>query len=293
MEEIISFESDGKMLRGILHLPQQKADVGVVFLHGWAGTRAGPHQMLVKAARRFCARGLPCLRFDFRGRGDSEGDPFKVDLMDHVADAAAAVRFLSGRVGNKRTLLVGICSGGEVAIGAATADRSIDGMVLWSVPTVVEEERNAQTTRRRKSAAALKQYARKLLRPETWRKIIRGEVRTDMVQRAVSGERLETEQRSARQLAFDWAGQFNKFRGAALFIYGTADPAAAQALRSYKTLCSDGALEAEFRLVEGANHGFYSTDWENQVFDITLSWIEAHYGPFPAPRENHNHQSRG
>jgi pimeloyl-ACP methyl ester carboxylesterase len=288
MEEIVSFESEGKTVRGILHLPDADATahVGIVFLQGWAGTRTGPHQMLLKAARRYCVLGIPCLRFDFRGRGDSEGNPFKIDLMDQVADAGAAVRFMRSRVGQERTALVGICSGAEVAIGAALSDPSIDGMALWSAPMVVEADRDAAERRRRRSSAALKEYAKKLLRAQTWRKILRGEVRTDMVRRAVSGMDLPTEQRSARQLAFDWAGQFALFHGGILFIYGSKDPTTPQAIASYKALCSGENIEAEFRIIEGANHGFYSSQWESQVFDTTLAWIEARYGPLPTPGDH-------
>lgn len=287
MEEIVSFDSEGKTVRGILHVPDGEAagKVGVVFLHGWAGTRIGPHRMLVKAARRFCDCGLVSLRFDFRGRGDSEGNPFTTDLMDQVADAANAVMFLRSKVGNEQTVLVGICSGAEVAIAAATSDPSIHGMALWSAPPVVEADNDADKMRRRRSSAALREYARKLLRPATWRKIIRREVRTDMVKRAVSGEQLSTEQRSERQLAFDWAGQFGKFRGGVLFIYGNRDPAMPQAMQFYQALCDGDSLQADFQLVEGANHGFYSTQWEKQVFDITLRWIQERYGPLCVPGE--------
>ncbi|NQT52088.1 alpha/beta hydrolase, partial [bacterium] len=52
MERPVTLESDQRLV-GVLHEPEGEAkNAGVVFVHGWAGYRGGPHRMFVEAARR-------------------------------------------------------------------------------------------------------------------------------------------------------------------------------------------------------------------------------------------------
>ena len=81
VETAVTFEREGARRVGVLHLPETRVgETGVVFLHGWSGCRLGPHRMFVTCARRLCATGVPCLRFDFGGRGDSEGEWDTADI---------------------------------------------------------------------------------------------------------------------------------------------------------------------------------------------------------------------
>lgn len=69
----------GENIYGIWHKPciprnVIQRDIAVVLLHGWAGYRTGPHDMLVKTARMLAENGYHCIRFDFRGKGYSQGD---------------------------------------------------------------------------------------------------------------------------------------------------------------------------------------------------------------------------
>ena len=96
MEKPHSFHNDGAALYAMLHVPDGfrggPGSIGVVFLHGWSGNRRGPHDILVAAARRYCDAGFPCYRFDFRGRGDSEGDADAANLATMISDTELAVR---------------------------------------------------------------------------------------------------------------------------------------------------------------------------------------------------------
>ena len=65
MERPVVFWSQERLV-GVLHEPEGAArGAGVVFLHGWAGYRGGPHRMFLETARRLAEAGYHALRFDF------------------------------------------------------------------------------------------------------------------------------------------------------------------------------------------------------------------------------------
>jgi dienelactone hydrolase len=270
------FENEGERLCGVVTVPEGgRSDVAVVVLHGWAGYRIGPHQMLTKTTRQLAESGFASLRFDFRGRGDSEGPPGEANLATMIADTEAAVDFVAQELDTDHVALLGICSGGEVAIGAGVQRELIDAMALWSVPIVAAEPGRQRPKSR--TWHHLKEYGRKLLRPETWRKIVTGNVRTDMVKKAlVDGGAYETPEDNVK-LGIDWHERFTTFPGPILFIYGGNDPATEKSIAHYRDLCAAGGVKSDFHVVEGANHAFYSLAWEREVIAKTAEWLGERY----------------
>ncbi len=116
-----TFTSGGDRCAAWLYLPEgvERPPV-VVMAHGFAGERAfglGPF------AERFAGAGLAVLLFDFRGFGDSEGEPRNlVDPFRHLADwraAIAHVRELEAVDGRRLGLWGSSFSGGQVIAIAA------------------------------------------------------------------------------------------------------------------------------------------------------------------------------
>ncbi len=278
MERHFHFESSGSRLLGVLHSPVGAAarPLGLVLLHGWAGYRIGAHAMFVKLAREAARQGFPCLRFDFRGRGDSEGEAGAANLSTMIADACAAARELGAAAGVSQLAFIGDCSGSEVAIGAGTLVPSCRALVLWSAP-IVGADREASD--RAKHRHVIAQYAAKLLRRETWTKLFSGRLQTAMIRRALlRGGKGAGEDGAAADAAIDWLACFNRFTGDVLFIYGDKDPTAAEAVRHYEGLTGQLARPWHCHLVAGANHAFYSAQWEREVIGTTLEWLAARRG---------------
>ena len=117
--EPITFESDGRRLVGVLEVPEGEPRGAVVIVHGWGGCRIGPHRILVQVARDLAASGLAALRFDISGRGDSQGEPLATDLDMMIADVRGAVAWLRERTPGVPVGLLGMCSGGNVALASA------------------------------------------------------------------------------------------------------------------------------------------------------------------------------
>lgn len=141
-EIAVEFKNQGQVLRGLLHIPQGVSDdfakrhPCVVFLHDYASDRIGEHRILVKTARHLCSNGLACLRFDFRGSGESEGDFSDMTLETEISDAKAAIDFVRSldAVDPERIGLLGQSFGASVAICIA-AEAQVASLVLWA-PTI-------------------------------------------------------------------------------------------------------------------------------------------------------------
>jgi pimeloyl-ACP methyl ester carboxylesterase len=282
MERHVRFVNRGATLLGVLFTPDDASrarGTGIVFLHGWAGYRIGPHQMFTKMARRACAMGFPSLAFDFRGRGDSEGDAQKASISTMITDAQRAARTLVEQTGVRSVALVGVCSGGEVALGAGATIPECDAMVLWSVPQVAADRTHSERAKRN---AIFREYWSKLFRAATWRKLVSGALNFGMIRKAiVRGGKGEGEESAPEDERIDWRRRFIEFRGGILYLYGSNDPTTPDCIAYYARLSKEAGRTFRHHVIEGANHSFYSLKWEAEVLDESLRWLDERY-PRPA-----------
>ena len=92
------------------------------------------HRSLRHLADRFARAGIPAVRFDYHGTGDSPGtdlDPGRVDAwLANIREAARLARRWSGC---RAIVLVGVRLGGTLAALASEAVAP-EGLVLWNAP---------------------------------------------------------------------------------------------------------------------------------------------------------------
>jgi pimeloyl-ACP methyl ester carboxylesterase len=274
MERHCYLETAGCRMLGAIHEPDDVASrlpLALVYLHGWAGYRIGPHQMFVKMARRAEALGFTSLRFDFRGRGDSEGATSDATLTTMIEDAVTATEFVAQETGIARVALIGDCSGSEVAIGAGPLHPAISAQVLWSAPIVAGDRAR---TDRAKQRNVISQYAAKVLRRETWTKLARGRLQTEQILKVLrGGGKGAGEAGAASDQGLDWLQRFSAFHGPRLFVYGGNDPTTDGCVAHYEALCQEVGQEFRLQTIEGANHAFYSLAWEDEVIETSLTWL--------------------
>jgi pimeloyl-ACP methyl ester carboxylesterase len=275
MEKPISFDSDGLKLYAILGLPDAgPAKQGVVLIHGWSGYRIGPNRILVRTARALNKAGFATLRFDLRGRGDSEGESAETDLDAMIADTCRAASVLKEQGGITHVALLGICSGANVAVGAATLMPGGRELVLWSIMTFQPQKKRADAARRTGHFAL--GYLGKLFRAETWRRLFSGEINFKMVWRVLFGSRsAEKEGRNLKDSSRDIMDEFTRYRGRALFIHGNRDPEARGAREVFQQFCPAHSIAAEFVLIDGSNHNFHSLKWMDDVITRSITWLQA------------------
>lgn len=271
-ETPLRFPSHGEVLFGTLH----RAGDGrrtVVLIHGWGGPRTGPQTLLVRLARALAPEGISCFRFDCRGRGDSTGDPAATTVDDMIADTVAAMDFLAQEHGARQFRLWGLCSGGNVAIGAASLRlEAVDRIVACSLLPFMEQHHGPR--RGCHLARLLGQYARKALRPETWQRLLRGELHLKESGRLLvaspEGDAAEQERKRSQR---DILGDFSRYRGDLCLIYGSRDPDYPTALAAYRTYCQEHHIPLQIGVVEGSNHNFYSVAWSEEVIARSHAWL--------------------
>ena len=102
--------------------------------------RSGPHRMNVYLARKFAQMGIPSIRFDLSGLGDSVRASGSLPVIDQwVADTRAAMDEAQAKFACDRFVMVGFCSGAEVAHHVALEDPRLRAAVIWdlySYPTL-------------------------------------------------------------------------------------------------------------------------------------------------------------
>lgn len=167
--------SSSGSLVGISAVPETEAKpLTAVFLNAGAVRRIGPHRLWVDTARRWAQRGVPSLRLDLGGMGDSDGDAQSLaDVAEFydprfTAEVQAGLDELQRQGLGDRFVVVGLCSGSSWAFQTALKDRRIVAALMINVRILywdpaLDVARDLRRTRL-------------LVKPVIWKRILRGEV---------------------------------------------------------------------------------------------------------------------
>lgn len=122
-----------------IHTPSAHAQpsIGVVLAHSGANNFSSHRNAVwTTICRRLAEQGIPSLRFDFAGTGESSGVFTPALAGQPIADTNVAIDALRA-TGCERVLLVGSCFGAIPAAVASVARGDIAGVVLLSPPLVI------------------------------------------------------------------------------------------------------------------------------------------------------------
>lgn len=280
------FSCAGETLIGILHCSAPSASIGVLIVVGGPQYRVGSHRQFVLLADQLAAHGVPVMRFDCRGMGDSTG--LAHDFEEHGPDLSAALDAFHARVpGLKQIVLWGLCDGASAALLYAPLDSRVSGVVL-----VNPWMRSAQGQAR---ARLRHYYPRRLMDADTWRRLITGELRLGFAVRALAGSVTaalgsrsadlrgamagEDRDRRAVPLHERMADALERYTGRVLVVLAGQDLTAqefmqiAGASRRWRRLL--GARRITRRYLPEATHTFSSRQWRDQVAAWTTAWVTA------------------
>jgi hypothetical protein len=114
------------------------ASVGMVWIGAGALRHTGPNRVWVESARRWAARGVPTVRVDLEGLGDSEGPEGPVPTDDlytpsRLRQTIAVLDHLSAQGVADRFVLGGLCSGAYLSMHAALDDDRVRGLLLLNL----------------------------------------------------------------------------------------------------------------------------------------------------------------
>lgn len=277
-EAPLHFDCAGERLIGVLHRPQGAPRHGVVVVVGGPQYRIGSHRQFVELGRGLAAGGHACLRFDYRGMGDSSGE--MRDFRAVGDDIRAAVdAMLAACPGLPGVVLWGLCDGASAALMYAPADTRVRGVVAVN-PWV-------------RSAASLAEarvrhyYLKRVFEPEMWRKIASGRFAWRRSARAAASSlallagRLLARRRPAAEPGFQarMAQGWQALRARTLFVLSGHDITAQEfhdhARGDPAWQPFDGAEGPCLRRVPEADHTFASAEWNRILIAHTLDWLNA------------------
>lgn len=128
----IYFGPSTASLFGMYHKPQRRlGDIGVVICPPWGQEYIRSHRACHQLALRLAESGIPTLRFDYLGTGDSDGDDLDFSVKQGVADIDLAIQELRLRTDVSQIALVGLRLGATLAALATGSRSDIAALVLW------------------------------------------------------------------------------------------------------------------------------------------------------------------
>jgi exosortase A-associated hydrolase 1 len=270
-ERALAFPCGGDWLYGVASLPVLPGACGVLVVVGGQQYRAGSHRQFTLLARALADAGIPAMRFDYRGMGDSEG---AVRSFESVADdiGAAIDRFMAEVPGMRRVVLWGLCDGASAAAMYAPRDARVRGLALLN-PWVRTDGGVARATIRH-------YYGARLLQREFWTKVFGG--RLDLRAAAASFVALartalvrRQPEREAASLPDRLHASLRAFHGEVLVMLSGADLTAQEfADLSGQTKWNKllGEPRFERHTLPKADHTCSRREWHEQVAAWTIAW---------------------
>ena len=185
MSRIVSLRNrEGHALHCMLEEPSAgtpPAAFAAVLLCPGVKTRVGPHRLYRKLSAPFLARGIPVLRVDFRGIGDSGGewpddslaDVYRMMELGHcVDDARAALDWIESSLGIRCCIVGGLCGAAMTALRLARDDSRVMALYAIGLPVVLAgaAEKPAMSARELHSHRSV--YLRKLFQPAAWLRLL-------------------------------------------------------------------------------------------------------------------------
>ena len=274
-ERFLVFDCDGNACVGVLTTPADvntPLSVGVVIVVGGPQYRVGSHRMFRLLANALAASGVAVLRFDYRGMGDSDGDPRTFEFVDD--DLAAAVGALQRETGVTSVVLWGLCDGASAAIMYAARDPRVAGVVAvnpW-----------AHSTGGSASTRITHYYPRRLFSLNFWGKVFGGKID---IRNSSDGLVVALRDRANRKSSMNGVPYlqrldegWTRFRKPMLFILSGNDLTAREfeawvAVDRQRRLLFQG-LCSQIRHVPDADHTFSRRAWCAMVIEGTAEWLQ-------------------
>ncbi|MEO7497671.1 MAG: hydrolase 1, exosortase A system-associated [Massilia sp.] len=259
-QRALLFNCHGNSLVGIIDVPERPLPRGVLVVTGGAQYRVGSHRQFTLLARMLAARGMPVMRFDRRGMGDSHGSPRGYDGIDDDIGAAMKEFFIQ-MPEMTEVVIWGLCDAATAATFYANRDPRVRRLVLLN-PWVRTPESEARAMLRHYYLARLGEVA-------FWKKVATGNVHFAASAAALrQNMRLAASERSSLlpQRVID---NLTRFDGQVMVVLSGEDLTA----REFAHLMARHELKARRVDIAHANHTFASHKWRDQVAEVSANWI--------------------
>ena len=280
VEEVITFSCQRALLWGILSRPPAgvaELPTAVLVVVGGPQYRVGSHRQFVQLARRLAAAGFCCLRFDYRGMGDSRGEPCNFESCGPDVDAALDA-LCKACPAATHVAVWGLCDAASAALMFTTSDARVAGIV--AVNPWVRSDASL-------SAVRVKfYYAQRMVQRDFWTKLLRGGLDwrkslaaliSNVNGAAAHYYRKRSVHRHDESFQEKMAHGLANFAGRTLLILSGNDLTAKEFLQvtgaspAWKCLLADRKV-SRVDLPE-ADHTFSRRAWSSAVEEHTIGWL--------------------
>jgi len=279
-------------LFGVLAEPVDgpETDLCAVILNPGALRRIGSGRMWVDIARRWAARGVPTLRLDLAGIGDSDGDAERyadtgaLYVQELVPQVIEAMDELEARGLPNRFLLMGLCSGAYWSFHAALRDPRVVATYLLNVRALFWDRSLAAVRDARK--------ARWALEGSRWRRLLTGKVPLEAVLAVVKATlmapftltRRALESRRQRREIEEAFDQLRDAHQRLLLVFGEDEPVIDELERDGYLRELERWPNTEVRKLPGNSHTFRPLRAQRRVYELLDEELEKDLEASARPR---------
>ncbi len=303
----------GLRLFGVLHMPDApKTDLAVILLSPGIKMRVGPQRLYKTLTDQLVRLGLPVLRFDFYGLGDSEGElteELLKDVYNHIEvgrfvdDTIDAMDWMSREIGSRRFILSGLCGGAISGLLTGNRDPRAVGLLALAI-TPVLASRSADPALYVTSgqlADMRRTYIEKILSPKAWLRFLT--MRTDyrvLWKSIVQPLRARIEKTNPPPPPPPEADNASPLFPPAFFnmlttgrpmllIFGGSDRLLWEyeekfVARHRERLAALPAL-CDVHTIAHANHVLSFNPWQREMLDVSTDWLRRRFAADVAPAD--------
>lgn len=280
IEKAIQFGQSSSLV-GVLSEPSPEAKYedgpAIIMLNSGILHRVGSCRLYVKAARRLARSGLTVLRFDHSGVGDSEHRAGTQSFEEAAQlEVQEAMKYLEQSSGQSTFVLMGLCSGSDVAFYRALDDERVVG--------IVQLDAYCYRTLRSRIRYFLGHYGPRVLRSDVWHRFfVRLRSKITKLFGSVTKERQENWFEAPEYVRVfpsksDIAKGLNQLLARnvkILTVFSGGDVSTynyqSQFADSFRSVSFKGNVQVEY--LESANHIFTGLQEQDYVLDCIDTWF--------------------
>lgn len=298
---------DGLTLFGVLHEPvRPSTDVAALLLSPGVKMRVGPERLYLRLADLFAELGIPALRFDCNGLGDSEGvltEPLLRDVYGNievgrfVGDTIDAMDWMQHRNGHRRFVLSGLCGGAITGLLAGARDNRVAGLLALGITPLIAS-RSVDPVKYMTSGqlkAVGRTYMDKLVRPHAWLRFLTLKTDYRLLYRAVRHTLVGAPPKAAPPPATGDAEADNasplfppaffqmlSSNRPMLLVFGGSDRLGwefeEKFVKRYPERLAASAGGFDVHTIAQANHVLSFGPWQDEMMHVAREWLSRHFG---------------
>jgi uncharacterized protein len=266
MQTFLEIPVGGEHLAASLHWPEPRLSAFgapvAVCCHGLTGTRIGSCYRFVTLARRLLAENIACLRFDFRGCGESDGHFQNLCVPSLIEDLRAVLAAVDGLPGCDPTRIGIVASsfGAFTTSHLAAEIAALRCLVFWApvadARTLIQREMNDAAWELLRGQGWIEHYGHRL-----------GATFFDTLPPT------------------DAPSSLAKCGRPALIYHGKGDQwVSVEHSQAYERALREAGGNVQLELLDVNDHAMRSVATNETILDGTIAWLRRFLHPDAAPR---------